>query len=505
MTASNSTPQRVEEADIIVVGGGGSGLASAISARVNGASVILLEKNEQIGGSTGMSIGSITSTRTPHQRKAGIVDSPEEHSEDMVKFAGKLAPQDNPDLRRILVENVPDTVEWLMSLGITLYGPMPEPPHRKPRMHNILPNSKAYIYHLGREARRQGVDIRVNAPMRSLEIKDGRVVGVNTTIAGVAHQFRGRKAVILASGDYSGSSQLKGRFHRRMANVDAVNVNNHGDAQRIGEELGAAVPNGEVIYGPSLRFMPPPKINIFLRLPPYRWVTKMMVVALEMLPAWLLRPFILQFVTTYLAPEASMFEQGAILVNKKGERFTDELDSPGFDFPDQPDKVGYILFDAPVAEKFKGWPHFISTAPGVAYAYLPDYRRTRPDLYHEGKSLDDLASAIGVPAETLKATVERYNAALAESKRNDTETRQPISKGPYCALGPVKSWVVLTDGGLTVNTNHQVIKADGTVIPGLYAAGSAGQGGLLLEGHGHHLGWAFTSGRLAGKHAATAS
>jgi succinate dehydrogenase/fumarate reductase flavoprotein subunit len=42
------------------------------------------------------------------------------------------------------------------------------------------------------------------------------------------------------------------------------------------------------------------------------------------------------------------------------------------------------------------------------------------------------------------------------------------------------------------------------VIPGLFAAGSAGQGGLLLEGHGHHLGWAFTSGRLAGRHAAFA-
>jgi predicted oxidoreductase len=52
-----------------------------------------------------------------------------------------------------------------------------------------------------------------------------------------------------------------------------------------------------------------------------------------------------------------------------------------------------------------------------------------------------------------------------------------------------------------VNTNHQVIRGDGTVIPGLYAVGSAGQGGLLLEGHGHHLGWAFTSGRLAARHA----
>jgi succinate dehydrogenase/fumarate reductase flavoprotein subunit len=73
---------------------------------------------------------------------------------------------------------------------------------------------------------------------------------------------------------------------------------------------------------------------------------------------------------------------------------------------------------------------------------------------------------------------------------------------PFYALGPVKSYIVFTDGGLKVTERLEVARADGTVIPGLYAAGSAGQGGLLLEGHGHHLGWAFISGRIAGKNAA---
>jgi predicted oxidoreductase len=66
----------------------------------------------------------------------------------------------------------------------------------------------------------------------------------------------------------------------------------------------------------------------------------------------------------------------------------------------------------------------------------------------------------------------------------------------------VKSYVVFTDGGLDVTERLQVRRADGSVISGLYAAGSAGQGGLLLEGHGHHLGWAFISGRIAGRNAA---
>jgi predicted oxidoreductase len=63
---------------------------------------------------------------------------------------------------------------------------------------------------------------------------------------------------------------------------------------------------------------------------------------------------------------------------------------------------------------------------------------------------------------------------------------------------------VFTDGGLKVSERLEVVREDGSPIPSLFAAGSTGQGGLLLEGHGHHLGWAFISGRLAGRNAAFA-
>ncbi len=89
-----------------------------------------------------------------------------------------------------------------------------------------------------------------------------------------------------------------------------------------------------------------------------------------------------------------------------------------------------------------------------------------------------------------------YNAQC--SARGRPELRRP----PFFALGPAKSWIVFTEGGLRVNERLQVLGRRGTPIGGLYAAGSAGQGGVLLEGHGHHLAWAFTSGRLAGRYAA---
>ena len=70
------------------------------------------------------------------------------------------------------------------------------------------------------------------------------------------------------------------------------------------------------------------------------------------------------------------------------------------------------------------------------------------------------------------------------------------------ALGPAISWIVFSEGGLKVDTKLRALDRTGKPIPGLYAAGSAGQGGVILEGHGHHLGWGFTSGRLAGANAA---
>lgn len=80
-----------------------------------------------------------------------------------------------------------------------------------------------------------------------------------------------------------------------------------------------------------------------------------------------------------------------------------------------------------------------------------------------------------------------------------------LGAGPYVALGPVRSAFVHSEGGLMVDGQHRVLGADDQPLPGLYAAGSTGQGGLLLKGHGHHLAWAFVSGRRAGRFAAEAT
>jgi fumarate reductase flavoprotein subunit len=204
------------------------------------------------------------------------------------------------------------------------------------------------------------------------------------------------------------------------------------------------------------------------------------------MPPALLRPFVMSFVTTALAPSPALFEAGAVLINRQGLRFGDERGEPALALPDQPDKLAYILFDERIACQFSAWPHFISTAPGIAYAYLADYRRNRKDVCHSAPTLGGLAGQIGVPAAALEQTVGS------------------LDQAPFYALGPVRSVFVHNEGGLAVDLEHRVLGADDRPIAGLYAAGATGQGGLLLKGHGHHLAWAFTSGRRAGRIAATA-
>lgn len=480
-----------QSTDIIVVGGGGAGLTAAIFARLAGARVTLLEKAGSLGGSTTLCIGTFTASGTAYQKKSGIKDSPDRHFQDIVRVIGKNAERDNADLRRILVEQAAESLEWLVSLGLTFYGPVLEQPNSAARMHNILPNSEAFIYFLEREARRVGVEIRTNAAVSDLIVKGDRVQGVRIARDGAEHEMLAERAVILATGDFSASSSWKGRFNKGVAHIDGVAATSLGDGHRFGEELGAEVRFGDVVYGPNLRFMPPTKLSPILRMPPYTLVTKAMRWALGVLPGWLLRPFMLSFVTTYLSPEPTLFKEGAILVNKLGRRFADELDKPNYELAEQPGKIGYIVFDGAVANKFRRWPNFISTAPGVAYAYFQDYKRTRPDLYHSGTTVAALANSLGAPVEALEQTVSD---AMAEGR---------LTKGPFHALGPVKSWIILSEGSLTVTSDHQVKTREGSVVPGLYAVGAVGQGGLLLPGHGTHLAWAFTSGRRAGRHAAT--
>ena len=500
-----ATSSRIET-DVLVVGGGGAALAAASSARRAGAEVILLEKNPQLGGSTAWSVGSVTATQTPHQKKAGITDNPQDHLEDLQLFskACQVDQRDNFELARVLCDHTPAMFEWLLSTGLEFVGPFPEPPHRVPRMHNVLPNSRAFPYLLGRHCRRQGVDVRLNSEALRLVIDNRHARGVLAREAdGSTTEYIARKGVVLGAGDYSGGRELKARFSSELiANVDAINATNTGDGIRMGLENGGSVINGDYIRGPILRFVPPRHTTFEQRLPPLPAITKLIHWGMDHLPPRLLRPALMNFLTTALAPEKSLYEDGAILVDRDGVRFCDERDQPARIAALRPDGLAWMIFDSTVADKYQQWPHFISTAPSVAYAYLDDYRHSRPDIFHRAHTLGELANSMNLPHAAFENTLADYNASIAHVDAPARGTRPAILKPPFYALGPAKAYIIFTNGGLKVTHDCEVVHEKGHIIPGLYAAGANGQSGMSLEGHGHHLGWAFVSGMIAGKQAA---
>lgn len=489
------------KADVVVVGGGGSGLAAAIGAASRGARVVLLEKNPKLGGTTARSIGSISATQTADQKREGINDTPDEHFEDMGKFSQQHADRpDNEALARVLVDNVPETMRWLAELGVVFLGPLEEPPHRKPRMHQIMPNSAAYIFHLERRARKMGVNIVTQARARRLLTSNGEVTGVEYELSdGAVETADAERGVILAAGDYAADPEFKAKFiSPAVGATEAVNPTNTGDGHRMALNFGARIINQDM-YGGGMRFVRPARPAWQSRLPPSRWLMRVANLALRLAPQSVVRRFLMGFLTTVVVPQRELFHDGAILINKKGERFADETKGMVFDLAYQPEGIGYILFDAGVANKFTQWPHYISTAPGIAFAYLQDYEKNRPDLFHRGETLAALAAELGMDPGTLQSTVHAYNTS---NEASVCGTRPEIMHGPYYALGPVRNYINYTDGGLAINTGLQVLGANDVPIPRLYAAGATGQGGLLLKGHGNHLGWGFTSGRLAGQYAA---
>jgi fumarate reductase flavoprotein subunit len=468
-----------ETVDVLVVGGGGSGLAAAVRAAQRGAQVLVVEKQDGVGGSTALSVGSITAAGTRLQRRSGVEDSPEAFVEDMYAFRPELLDGDAPDLRRLLANEAATTVSWLEELGVAFVGPYPEPPHRVPRMHNVVPNSRSYIARLSEAARELGVTVRVRAEVTELVVEGGRVVGALVRETGGVRTVRARKGVVLASGDFSGNASMRETFlPPAAAAARPINPGANGDGHRLAEGVGAELRGMDVTFGPQLRFPPPSRTGLLDRLPTWSWLCRFEAFFVQRLPAAALRPFVKSLLITHMSPAATMFEAGAVLVNKRGEQFGSAGDSLA-DLAFQEDGVGYIVLDTAIAERFNTPPHSISTAPGIAFAYFDDYRRGRPDLVTEAADVEGLAEKIGVRREALEKS-------LADSGFSP----------PYYAMGPVLSMLTVTEGGVRVDEKLRVLTAGGGPVDGLYAVGGVGQGGMLLLGHGHHIGWAMTSGRL---------
>ncbi|MDF1744023.1 MAG: FAD-binding protein, partial [Gimesia sp.] len=314
-----------------------------------------------------------------------------------------------------------------------------------------------------------------------------------------------KRGVVLAAGDYANAPEIISRFkgHQFKA-IEGVNPKACGDGHLLAEQVGAMLLNMDITYGPELRFVPPPGDPFEQLLPTSGLLAKLMGRLVPYLPQTLINWRIKRLLLTWQHPENSLFDDGAILVNSEGRRFCNEKDSPQREIAisEQPGKAAYILLDQRIAAHYSQWPHFISTAPKIAYAYVNDYLKLRPDVSGEAPSLEELARQRNLNFTNLGESVEQFNQYIVGEKSDPcgrTGDTHPLTGNRWVLLGPAKAYFTTTEGGVAINQRLQALDESGNPIPGLYAIGCNGMGGQVLWGHGLHIAWAITSGRLVGE------
>lgn len=501
-------------ARLIIVGAGPAGLATAVAAAERGAQVLVLDKASEIGGTARVAVGSVSASCTSLQAAAGVDDSPELHERDLGLLAGADAIRDNAAFRRILAHESGPTFEWLRYHGVDFFGPIQEEPHSRPRMHVALPGAAAYVSRLHRAARKLGV--RFELGVRVLEVvtdERGRVWGVTVLREAKELFVRATLGVVLASGDFSASEPLKRRYlGPGAAQAPGINPHSTGDGHRIASRVGATVVNSDMAMSPQLRFAPPKRAELLRRIPAWRPMTCLLRFVLPRVPRGLMSRVFSYYLTSYMAPSLKLLTAGARVVDDAGRLLPADPDLAVEELA-RGQRTGYLVMSSTIARKFEAWPNYVSTAPGVAYAYMSDYERLRPDLLHRGASPSEVTREVEVvlDAATLRGLDRWFNcgednptplvhaSSRYERFRGLVWRRQPAANARYIALGPVRSWSVLTDGGLRVLDDHRVVGHGGDPVEGLYAVGAVGQSGVVLNGHGHHLMWAFVSGCRVGR------
>ena len=219
-----------------------------------------------------------------------------------------------------------------------------------------------------------------------------------------------------------------------------------------------------------MRFVPPTRAELHPALPPAKPVAQLIAWSMNVLPQWILRPFLMSFLTTALGPSPDLFKEGAILVNNRGERFTDELGKPAHAVAKQPERIAYIVFDDALAREIRGVAVFrldrarrrlrVSQGlPAQPPRHLSPGRHAR-----RARGLDARAA----PTRSRRRSSATTPASAARGRRSRAS--------PTTRSGPVKSYVVFTDGGLKVSERLEVLRADGSVIPRPLRGGLRGAG-----------------------------
>ena len=440
-----------KSADIVVIGAGGAGMAAAMQAVQNGATnVVILEKMPQTGGNTIRTTGGMNAAATELQATEGIEDSVELMIEDTMKGGKNL---NDPELVKVLAEKSADGVKWITENGgdlseVGMFGGASVKRIHKPTGGSAVGPMLVKMFNENMD--KLNIPVLLETKADQIIVEDGKIAGVKASNKDGEFTID-CKAVVLATGGFAGNAEMVVEYNPALTGFGTTNhAGATGDGIAMAKELGAQLVDIEQIQThPTVH----PE-------------------------------------TQTMYTEA-VRGNGAILVNKEGKRFVNELltrDVVSEAILAQTDKESYIVFDQKVRDGLSAIEKYISA--GIIY---------------EADTIEGLAEQIGVDATALKATMDTY--AGYQAAGNDAEfgresMEEPLTTAKYYA-GLCAPAVHHTMGGVKINTNTEVLKEDGSSIPGLFAAGEVTGG---VHGANRLGGNAVTDivvfGRIAGENAA---
>lgn len=493
-----------KEADLAIVGAGGSGLVCAVKfAQLTGKKVIVLEKAREVGGNTWFASGFWVHY-SALQRSAG---EPDNRESKLRAFLMEVLQQEDPQLIRNVFYATEHFIDWLMAecdcaedfaLKQTHRGSMVEfvnktGTHYKRIDCSIGPGGVGsfVIEKLMKQAGRLGIEILTETAAQELILdENGAVTGVIASDPGGLVQISA-KAVVMATGCFSYNDELVEKCRPGFFAPDCVPVHRFsvptctGDGIKMGIAAGADIDYENT----SCKILGPAR-----------------------------HPYSFSLVHLIREPQS-------ILVNANGRRFGNEQDNAmGMRklIIQQPGRFCWCITNDNLLAAQQ-----LSNGNGP-WGQQGEHKEVtshwREDLAHElnidaqcfsADSLEELADKIGVPSEALTETIADYNEYCKNGFDagffKDPRFLVPLEGAPYYALR-MQTFQENAVGGMKINSSVQVLRPDGTVIPGLYAIGDntrgvrlAGDiGAELVEQTISNLTWCMASGYMAAENTAAA-
>lgn len=456
--------------DVVVIGGGASGIAASLRAEELGLKTILFEKMSYLGGAISISGGNQVVMGSKLQKESGVKD---DSVDSLVTDFMKNGDNKNiPELLNLYAENIGETTDWLNEyVGIEY----------EPDLHKLAEYShdRELAYKDGgpgfaKTAREKiestKIDVHLETPVTEITVNDkGEVDGVVAVADdGTTYKVKA-KSVVVATGGYGNNKEL------------------------LTDELKEVLYYGpESSTGDGILLTETKEIDAATRLMEYG---KMYPNGVEVSEGK---------AKSTIGGNIVVFKENGILVNTSGKRVVNERASNREILEvelDQKDKMLYVLMDQAAFDLFRPAVAEAGISEADLDAWVKENGASDPKLFH-GNNLAELAKAAGMKEDQLTKTVNNYNKFVKEGKDADFNRpkefmKKEIGEGPYYLIEQ-KPRFATTMGGLMVNDRLQVLNKEEEVIPGLYSAGEIA-GGVMGDDSpsGANNAWALTSGKLA--------